>query len=152
VNAKDIWDMGGEPVDLIAARLLWKSPWWAKALVEKQYAQVKVTETDFVAALGRLYYDFIDLERRAIMPEEFADLASMASKIRWKNIYVRGQQLSPKLMRRRLSLLQWNSATARFEVAPCFCRKTNRSVDRVAISKMIKQVLQHNERDDFAKV
>ena len=141
MNAKDIWDIGGKPIDLTAARLLWKSPWWAKALVEKKYTQVRVTERDFIAALGRLYYDFIDLERRAVTPQEFADLASMALKIRWENIYVRGQQLSPKLMRRRLCLLWWNSSIARFEVVPDFARITNRSVDRDAISKMIKQAL-----------
>ena len=135
--------LGAKPVDLTAARLLWKSPWWAKALVEREYIEVRVTEMDFIAALGRLYYDFIDLERRAVTPQEFADLASMALKIRWKNIYVRGHQLSPKLMRRRLSLLSWNSSTARFEVVPGLSRKTNRSVDRETISKMIKQALSY---------
>lgn len=134
-----LWQTGAEPVDLTAARLLWKSPWWAKALVEREYTQIRITETDFIAALGRLYYDFIALERRAITPQEFADLASMTLKIRWKNIYLRGQQLSPKLMRRRLALLRWNPATARFEVVFDSERKTNRSVNREAISKMLEQ-------------
>jgi len=27
----DLFTLGAEPVDLVAARLLFKSPWWAKA-------------------------------------------------------------------------------------------------------------------------
>jgi hypothetical protein len=117
----DLWQTGAEPIDLTAARLLWKSPWWAKAL--ESMDDVDVSERDFIVILGRLYRDCIRLNKCKIDMHEFADLASMARKVRWKNI--RSQSFGPKhlgLILKKLGFLEWNPLIARFEFKPSLCQ------------------------------
>jgi hypothetical protein len=115
----ELWETGAEPVDLTAAHLLWKSPWWAKALESME--DVSISERDFIIILGRLYRDFIHFNKRKLTMPEFADLASMARKVRWKNI---GPGFSHKhigLMRKKLAFLEWKPSIARFEFNPSLC-------------------------------
>jgi hypothetical protein len=114
MNSKDLFDLGAEPIDITAARLLWKSPWWAKTLESIQDAPF--TEMMFLRNLGTLLRDCRKEKNHRIEMQEFADLATMARKVRWKN--VRGPGFGGKrlaVIKKKLSYLQWNPSIARFE-------------------------------------
>jgi hypothetical protein len=113
MNASDLWQEGANPIDLVSARLLWKSPWWAHVLESR--SEIQLSEADFIAVLCRLYRDFTKFHGRKLTLEEFADLASMARKVRWKNPGRFGFKISG-IMRKKLSLLTWNPETARFKL------------------------------------
>jgi hypothetical protein len=114
-DSKDLFDLGAEPIDITAARLLWKSPWWAKTLESTQDAPF--TEMMFLRALGTLLRDCRKSQKHKVGGmQEFADLATMARKVRWKNVPgpgFGGRRLA--YIKNKLSYLQWNPSIARFE-------------------------------------
>lgn len=115
MNASDLWREGAEPIDLISAKLLWKSPWWAHTL--ESVIDISVSADDFIAFLCRLSRDFTRFHSRKLTLEEFADLASMARKVRWKNPGRFGYKLTG-ITKKKLALLTWNPDIARFEFKP----------------------------------
>ena len=115
MNASELWSEGAQPVDLIAARLLWKSPWWAHTLESK--IEIRISEADFVTILCRLTRDFTKFHGRKLTMEEFADLASMVRKVRWKNPGHFGFKMTGKT-KKKLALLTWNPDVTRFEFKP----------------------------------
>jgi hypothetical protein len=122
-TAKELFEVGAEPIDITTARLLWKSPWWAKALesIQPVTEDIPVTETTFLRTLGRLYRDCRRSQKYKVGGmQEFCDLATMARKIRWKFPNDR-PGFGPKYLgrlRAKLSKLEWNQAICRFEFKP----------------------------------
>jgi len=119
MNARDLWGLGAEPIDITAATLLWKSPWWAKALESMQ--DIPVNERTFMRALGILYRDCRRRgQEEAGGLQEFCDLATIARKVRWRFPNDRpgfGQKYLGRL-KRKLSCLEWNASICRFELKP----------------------------------
>jgi hypothetical protein len=118
MNSVDLFALGAEPIDITAAKVLWKTPWWAKALESIQ--DIPVTETTFLRTLGRLHRDLRRRRVSRITLEEFCDIATMARKVRWKFSNDRPGYGKKYLgyLRLKLSKLEWNPATYRFEVKP----------------------------------
>jgi hypothetical protein len=117
-TAKELFEVGAEPIDIMAAHLLWKSPWWAKALESMQ--EITVSEASFLRTLGRLYRDLQRRRVSKITQDEFCDLATMARKVRWKFPNDRpgfGESYLGRL-KAKLSNLKWNQSICRFEVKP----------------------------------
>lgn len=114
-TAKELFDFGADPIDITAARLLWKSPWWAKVLESME--DIPVTEEAFLRTLGRLYRDCRRSKSNSLSIEEFCDLATIARKIRWK--FPNGRpgfgQKYLRWLKEKLSHLQWNRSICRFE-------------------------------------
>jgi hypothetical protein len=118
ITAKELFELAAEPVDITAAKLLWKSPWWAKALESIQ--DLPVNETTFLRTLGTLYRNCQKNQNNKVGMQEFCDLASMARKIRWKFPTDRPGFDDKYLARlkRKLSNLEWNQEICRFEFNP----------------------------------
>jgi hypothetical protein len=87
--------------------------------------EVPFDQRTFIAVLGRLYRDCQRARVSRITIEEFADLASMARKVRWKNLCGPGFGIRfISKLKRKLSYLRWNPSTARFETDLSLTLKT----------------------------
>jgi len=102
----DLFTLGAEPVDLVAARLLFKSPWWAKAPEEIRLDQKKLeTELEF----------FIDLFKAPPpeVPNRIGELChdSMIIGYAWKGhrVYKKGKP------ERKLTGLKYDCATRKHQ-------------------------------------
>lgn len=105
-----VFELGAEPVDEVAARLLMKSPWWAKVPISAE-SPAQRRERYFVG-LGNLYERFCWMHREPSL-KEFADLATAAHGEKSSGFIV-GKELRKKL-EEKLSCLRWNRETACFE-------------------------------------
>jgi len=118
ITSKDLWDVGAEPIDITAARLLSKTPWWAKQVESIQ--ECRVDETTFMRNLATLYRDCRRSRTHKVGGmQEFCDLATMARKVRWKFADDRpgfGQKYFERL-KWKMAQLEWNPLICRFEVA-----------------------------------